>query len=98
VLLTAGHDPAPDDADGAVLCDADLAILAADPEAYAAYTRAVRAEYAHVPDDAFRTGRAAVLQGLLDLPALFRTPHGHAMWEPRARANLRTELRNLTEV
>ena len=28
VLLTAGHDPAPDDANGAVLCDADLAVLA----------------------------------------------------------------------
>jgi len=45
VRLTAGHDPAPDDANGETLCDADLAILAAPAEEYAAYTRAVRAEY-----------------------------------------------------
>ena len=98
VRLTVNHDPAPDDRNGAVLCDADLAILAADDDAYAAYTRAVRAEYAHVSDAAFRTGRAAVLQSLLDLPELFRTPKGRAEWEPRARANLRTELTFLTEV
>jgi predicted metal-dependent HD superfamily phosphohydrolase len=95
VRLTAGHDPAPDDRNGAVLCDADLAILAADADAYAAYTRAVRAEYAHIEDTAFRAGRAAVLQSLLDLPVLFRTPLGHEQWEPRARANLAAELTTL---
>ena len=42
VLLTAGHDPAPDDANGAVLCDADLAVLAGPPDAYATYASAVR--------------------------------------------------------
>src|SRR4051812_1031854 len=42
VRLTAGHDPAPDDANGGVLWDADLAVLAAPPEAYAAYASAIR--------------------------------------------------------
>jgi predicted metal-dependent HD superfamily phosphohydrolase len=92
VLLTTRHDPAPDDRNGMVLCDADLAVLAAPPAAYLAYTRAVRAEYAHVPAEAFRTGRAAVLQSLLDLPGLFRTPPGRTRWEPAARANLSAEL------
>jgi predicted metal-dependent HD superfamily phosphohydrolase len=95
VRLTVDHDPAPEDRNGAVLCDADLAILAADTDAYAAYTTAVRREYQHIGDEAFRAGRAAVLQALLDLPQLFRTPQGHAEWEPRARANLRTELAHL---
>jgi predicted metal-dependent HD superfamily phosphohydrolase len=95
VRLTVGHDPAPDDRNGAVLCDADLAILAAAPQAYAAYARAVRAEYAHVEDAAFRTGRAAVLRRLLDLPELYRTPFGHAHWEGPARANLGAELAEL---
>jgi predicted metal-dependent HD superfamily phosphohydrolase len=95
VRLTVHHDPAPDDRNGAVLCDADLAILAADPDAYAAYTNAVRREYRHVPDDAFRAGRAAVLQSLLDLPTLFRTPLGQSNWEARARANLGAELTGL---
>lgn len=96
VRLTVTHDPADDDRDGQVLCDADLAILAAPPSAYAAYTAAVREEYHFVPNDAFRTGRAAVLRQLLDLPRLFRTPHGAARWEPTARYNLRAELELLT--
>ncbi|MEV3855994.1 hypothetical protein AB0J38_16920 [Streptomyces sp. NPDC050095] len=97
VLLTVTHDPADGDANGEVLCDADLAILAAPPDAYAAYTRAVREEYGFVPDEAFRSGRAAVLRQLLDLPRLFRTPHGAAHWEARARENLTTELELLTD-
>ncbi|MEU7552355.1 hypothetical protein AB0B01_08320 [Streptomyces sp. NPDC044571] len=96
VRLTVTHDPAPGDTNGEVLCDADLAVLAGGPDAYAAYTAAVRAEYGFVPDDAFRAGRAAVLRQLLDLPRLFRTPHGTAHWEAAARHNLAAELALLT--
>ncbi|MGQ0467482.1 MAG: HD domain-containing protein [Sporichthyaceae bacterium] len=92
VRLTVRHDPAPGDRNGEVLCDADLAILAAPEYAYHRYTSAIRAEYAHVPDDAFRTGRATILQSLLDGPSLFRTPHGREHWEAAARANLQAEL------
>ncbi|MFJ9029168.1 HD domain-containing protein [Streptomyces sp. NPDC102274] len=98
VRLTTTHAAAPGDRDGAVLCDADLAVLAVGPDAYAAYTAAVREEYGFVPDDAFRTGRAAVLEQLLALPALFRTPYGAREWEARARANLADELRGLTRL
>lgn len=96
VRLTVTHDPAADDANGAVLCDADLAILAADPEAYDRYARAVRKEYSFAPDDAFRAGRTAVLRQLLDLPRLFRTPRGEREWEARARRNLGAETDRLT--
>ncbi|MFI9625062.1 hypothetical protein [Streptomyces sp. NPDC052042] len=92
VRLTVGHDPAAGDADGEVLCDADLAILAAPPREYATYAAQVRAEYGFVPDDAFREGRAMVLRQLLGLPRLFRTPYAAEHWEPRARQNLLTEL------
>ncbi|MFI0963921.1 hypothetical protein ACH4S8_21265 [Streptomyces sp. NPDC021080] len=92
VRLTVTHDPADDDTDGAVLCDADLAVLASPPAAYAAYTAAVREEYAFVPDPAFRTGRAAVLRQLLDLPRLFRTSYGDRTWTGPARRNMETEL------
>ncbi|MBA2445162.1 MAG: hypothetical protein H0V49_07515 [Nocardioidaceae bacterium] len=94
VRLTANHDPAEADNNGAVLCDADLSILASHPESYAAYVRAVRREYAHVSEGEWRVGRAAVLEQLLDLPALFRTTAG-ASWEITARNNLRTELASL---
>jgi predicted metal-dependent HD superfamily phosphohydrolase len=92
VRLTAGHDPAPEDRNGAVLCDADLAILAADAERYAAYAAAVRQEYAHVEESAFRAGRAAILGDLLAQRRLFRTPIGQDRWERRARANLAAEI------
>ncbi|MGY2005929.1 HD domain-containing protein [Nocardia gipuzkoensis] len=92
VRLTATHHTAADDRNGNVLCDADLAILAADASGYAAYTRAVRAEYRHVPDDLFRAGRAAVLRKLADQPYLFRTSAARRRYESAARANLAAEL------
>ncbi|WCN81116.1 HD domain-containing protein [Micromonospora sp. LH3U1] len=96
VLLTAGHAVAPGDRDGALLCDADLAVLAAPPATYERYAAAIRREYAHVPEPAFRAGRAAVLTGLLALPALFRLPQLHGRWEEPARDNVRRELATLT--
>jgi len=90
VLLTAEHD-------AAVLCDADLAILAADESRYADYVAGVRAEYAHVPDDDFARGRVAVLSHLMAQPSLFRTPSARASWETTARANVTAELALLTQ-
>jgi predicted metal-dependent HD superfamily phosphohydrolase len=92
VLLTAGHDPAPDDANGAVLCDADLAVLAGPPDAYAVYASAIREEYGHLSDAEFTTGRIAVLEHLLALPALYRTPEAARQWAEQAAANLTAEL------
>lgn len=94
VLATRDHRPA--DPDAAVLVDADLAILAAAPDAYAAYAAAVRTEYAFVPEDAWRAGRAAVLQGFLARPRLYTTPTQHARADARARANLGREVAALT--
>jgi predicted metal-dependent HD superfamily phosphohydrolase len=95
VELTASHDPAVDDGNGAVLCDADLAVLASPPREYDAYTDAVRAEYRHVPDRVFRATRARLLGSLLDRPALFRTPYARRRWEAAARANVSHELARL---
>ena len=92
VRLTAQHDPAPGDRDGAVLCDADLAILGADERRYDEYAADVRKEYAHVSEQAFRAGRAAVLRGLLARERLYRTSTAYELWEEQARANLRREL------
>lgn len=97
VLLTAGHAVAPGDSDGALLCDADLAVLAAPPAFYDRYAAAIRREYAHVTEPAFRAGRASVLTGLLALPALFRLPPLAARWEEPARDNVRRELAALNE-
>jgi predicted metal-dependent HD superfamily phosphohydrolase len=92
VGLTAGHATGEDDPDGELLCDADLAVLAGDDEAYAAYAAAIRREYAHVPDEDFAAGRAQVLKALLELPSIYRLEPLRAQWEERARANLQQEL------
>lgn len=95
VGLTAGHATDAGDPDGELLCDADLAILAADPDRYAGYTGAIRREYAQYPDDVFRAGRAQVLKALLELPAIYRLEPTRTAWESRARENLEGELKTL---
>lgn len=95
VRVTADHDVRDGDVDAAALCDADLAILAAQPERYRAYAAAVREEYATVPDDLFRPGRARVLRELLAHRHLFHTAAGRSRWEDAARANLSAELTEL---
>jgi predicted metal-dependent HD superfamily phosphohydrolase len=92
VGLTAGHATGDDDRDGELLCDADLAVLAGDEEQYAAYTAAVRREYAHVADDDFKAGRAQVLKALLELPTIYRLAPLREAWEEKARANLQREM------
>ncbi|WP_237105307.1 metal-dependent phosphohydrolase [Nonomuraea sp. MG754425] len=94
VRLTAAHDTlGPGDRNGAVLCDADLAVLASP--GYGDYTRAIRQEYAHVPDADFAAGRSAVLRRLLATPSLYRTSRARGLWEERARANMTQELARL---
>jgi len=98
VRLTETHGPDDQDANGCVLSDADLAILAADRERYDDYTAAVRREYAHLDEHDFRIGRAQVLTVLLEKETLFHTPHARAAWEAPARANLERELASLEAV
>jgi predicted metal-dependent HD superfamily phosphohydrolase len=92
VRMTVTHDPVPDDAAGALLSDADLAVLGADPDRYDRYAADVRREYAHVADDDFRAGRTTVLRTLLERPRLYVTDEGHRRWDAAARRNLRTEI------
>lgn len=95
VLLTLTHCGGADDPVAAVLLDADLAILGADPAAYAGYVAAVREEYVSVPDDLWRDGRGRVLRDLLAREPLFCTEPGQRRWEARARRNGQAELDGL---
>lgn len=100
VLLTRDHLPPADDAQGAALCDADLAILAADHDRYLRYAHGVRVDYRHVPGPVFRVGRARVLRGLLaraeeGQPRPLYLTKAAATWTPAAIENLRAELTRL---
>lgn len=88
VRTTAGH--APREVDEAVLCDADLAVLAAGPHVYRAYARAIRREYGHLDDATWARGRAAFLEGMLARERVFHTAPMRTA-EARARANLDAE-------
>ena len=96
ILLTKGHTVDPEDLIGGLLVSIDLAVLGGAPEAYDAYAEGVRVEYAYVPDDAFRAGRARVMQHFLDAPVIFPNSDFRARLEDRARMNIARELAGLT--
>lgn len=96
VRMTVSHDPETGDRNGEVLSDADLASLAIPHDRYVANTAAIRDEYAHVSDEAFRDGRLGVLKQLLEGRPVFRTDYGREAWEVAARQNMRSELHDLT--
>lgn len=93
IELTARHgqlSPAEVDRDEALFLDCDMAILAAQPEAFAAYDRAIAAEYRGVvPAWMYRLNRRRFLKGLLARERLFLSDFFHARCDARARINLR---------
>ncbi|MEQ0557546.1 hypothetical protein ABJI51_00590 [Amycolatopsis sp. NEAU-NG30] len=91
ILTTITHDAPPDDLLATALLDADLAILGAPKELYAAYAHGVREEYAKYPDDVWRAGRVAVLERMLSRP-LYRSEAARTRWASRAAENLAAEL------
>lgn len=101
VRLTADHSASPADRSGAVLIDADLWILSAPPERYRRYSVDVRAEYPHVPDEAWAVGRHAVVRRFLDrLPVLYGAGPLIDREERRDKAalNLQRELDELDDL
>ncbi|MBD7917254.1 hypothetical protein H9657_03045 [Cellulomonas sp. Sa3CUA2] len=88
------HSPDVRDSDCAVLCDADLAMLATEPQRYKAYLQDVRAEYAHLPVADYVRARLRILHKLLARPSLFVSPLAQP-WEEPARQNVSAELQRL---
>ena len=84
-----------DRADLSLFLDMDLSILAASPRVFDTYEANVRAEYAFVPDDAFRAGRGAILKSFLARERLYFTDVCAADWESPARENLARSIERL---
>jgi len=87
--------PADEEADLRTFLDMDLSILAAPKDVFDAYEDGVRHEYREVPADAFRAGRAAILEGFLARDALYMSPWGREAFEEKARDNLRRSIAQL---
>jgi predicted metal-dependent HD superfamily phosphohydrolase len=94
ILTTKGHRAGPDP-DSPILLDADLAILGAAEPDYARYARAIRQEYAWVPEEQYRHGRTRVLQGFLQRGRIYLTEPMFQALEARARANVTREIQSL---
>lgn len=95
IHLTAKHGsltPADVDLDAAHFLDCDMAILGSAPEVFDAYCRAIRTEYAAVPDDLYAAGRRRFLEKVLAAPRIFLSDLFHARLDAAARANLRRSL------
>ncbi|HPF39701.1 MAG TPA: N-methyl-D-aspartate receptor NMDAR2C subunit [Phycisphaerae bacterium] len=92
LILATRHDSGAETPDERLLVDLDLAILAGGPTTYDAYARAIRQEYAAVPEADYAAGRAAVLDAFLSREAIYSTPRFRREREAPARANLRREL------
>lgn len=95
LVLATKHDATPTSAAAALLVDVDLSILGEDEVTFAAYEAAVRREYAFVPSDAFRTGRAKILASFLARPTIYTTRWFADRYEARARQNLDASIRAL---
>jgi predicted metal-dependent HD superfamily phosphohydrolase len=92
VRKTAAHHAGDATSDEALFLDMDFSIRGAPREVYARYAQTVRAEYAAIPEDRFRVGRAAFLKGVLAQPRMFRTElYEHEMGDV-ARANIAWEI------
>lgn len=91
VTALARHKPAAGDFDCAVLCDADMAILASEPQRYSCYVRDIRKEYEHIPVADYLAARHRILTKLVGRKSLFASPLA-ASWEDAARQNLAGEL------
>lgn len=97
LVLDTAHRADPATPDGRLIVDVDLAILGQPADRFDRYDRAIRLEYAHVPEAAYRAGRAAVLRGFLNRAAIYRTDRFAARYEVAARDNLRRALVGLAE-
>jgi predicted metal-dependent HD superfamily phosphohydrolase len=81
---------------GRYMVDIDLAILGAAGERFDGYERAIRQEYAHVSDAAFRDGRVKVLRRFLDRASIYMTDVFRTQFEVAARENLERSIGRLT--
>ncbi len=96
ILSTRSHNPIDCRFDAVQLLDTDLWILGSSPTDYQHYADCIRQEYSHVATDAFRTGRAAILERFLERPHLyFGTNDRTQQREQQARRNLLAEIQFL---
>nr|WP_320131714.1 hypothetical protein [uncultured Holophaga sp.] len=92
LIMATAHGAPSVDPEEQLIADLDLAILGAEPQAFATYEAQIRAEYGHVPRGAFDKARADILRSFLTREPLYQTTFFRERLEAQARLNLRTAL------
>lgn len=96
ILLTRHRDlPAPDDWDGRILVDADLAGLGYSAEQFRHNAENIRREYQAVPAPVYHANRLVLLEAFLARERIYLTEPMAARYEDAARANLQREIASL---
>lgn len=91
ILATKGHQQ-DNDTDINYFIDADLSVLGQDWDAYSAYYKGIRKEYAIYPDELYNPGRKKVLTHFLNMDRIFKTDYFYYKFEVTARRNLQSEI------
>jgi predicted metal-dependent HD superfamily phosphohydrolase len=95
LILATKHQVAPSDPDQQLLVDIDLSILGRELAVFDRFDAQIRQEYAWVPEEEYRPGRAKVLQQFLDRPNIYSTPMMRERYEQQARSNLQRAINAL---
>lgn len=97
LVMATCHNVEPRARDQEILLDVDLAILGARPAIFDAYESQIRAEYASVPLDVFRTRRRRILTEFLNRPRIYHTAQFHLLFEQQAHSNLARSIQQLVD-
>jgi predicted metal-dependent HD superfamily phosphohydrolase len=89
------HVEMPADCDARLIVDIDLSTLGRDAKIFDAYDAAIRKEYAWVPDEQYRAGRAAVLRTFLKRERIYFSDYFFERFEKQARENLERAIERL---
>ena len=97
LILATKHNKTPAFNDEMFLVDVDLSILGRSPQEFRKYEESIREEYSWVSEEQFRIGRKTILESFVRRPVIYSTEFFRDKYEERARKNLVSSIRLLTD-
>jgi predicted metal-dependent HD superfamily phosphohydrolase len=95
LILTTLHTTRPKSSDALFMADIDLSSIGLPQEEYARVEDKIRKEYATIPEEQFKKGRADILRRFLDRPSIYYTAFFSEKYEAQARRNIERALAKL---
>ncbi|EFA75527.1 predicted HD phosphohydrolase family protein [Heterostelium album PN500] len=78
--------------------DMDISILGREPNVYLEYSKNIRKEYIHVPEQQYRVGRSLILEKFKELgESLYKTNEFKRLYAKNAVDNLQSEIDRLSD-